>query len=395
MEFLITTDAWTAAYKGRPFGCCSGQGGYEDCLEQHITGDIGVAAWKYYQSTHNKTWLQYTGWPILKNIADWILSRVTPKPSLNDNVVAYNIDDVLPVDEWCVGAGCGCETPGVNNDAQTNAVNKLSLQYAFMAAEILNIAQTDQIKLYNQVGNNMIILFNNTMDMHNQFNSSLCPNGNGGQHYEARHTVCPEDVMYLSYPLGDALNITKTVTENDYNHFVPVTCQENAGMTTPIHSITQLMLKNPDYIKVEYVFNRSMYAASYGAYNIRNEVDKHPNIIGGHFDNTHFLTGNGGFLQQFLYGFSGIKIVENGLKVERSYLPNTVGMMRLRKLNWRQIYLTVSITAVNVTIQVSELNEQSICLIDGNGHSVPLKNDVFFFEVSGFVYPGILTNQCT
>jgi hypothetical protein len=36
-----TMVAWTAAYQGRPFGCCSGKGGYEDCLEQHVTGDTG------------------------------------------------------------------------------------------------------------------------------------------------------------------------------------------------------------------------------------------------------------------------------------------------------------------------------------------------------------------
>ena len=64
--------------------------------------------------TKNNTWLNQTGWPILNNIANWIVSRVTPTP--NDNGIIYNINNVLPVDEWCVGAGCGCETPGVNND---------------------------------------------------------------------------------------------------------------------------------------------------------------------------------------------------------------------------------------------------------------------------------------
>lgn len=34
-----------------------------------------------------------------------------------------------------------------------------------------------------------------------------------------------------------------------------------------------------------------------GPFNVRNEVDAHPDIIGGHFNNTKFLTGDGGFLQ--------------------------------------------------------------------------------------------------
>jgi hypothetical protein len=33
-----TMSAWTAGYQGALFGCCSGHGEYEDCLEQHVTG---------------------------------------------------------------------------------------------------------------------------------------------------------------------------------------------------------------------------------------------------------------------------------------------------------------------------------------------------------------------
>ena len=137
-----TQFAWTAAYKGNPFGCCDGTGGYEDCLEQHITGDIGVMVWNYYLITKNNTWLNYIGWPILNNIANWIVSRVTPTvraiatsikniKNTNDNGVIYNINNVLPVDEWCVGAGCGCETPGVNNDVYVVTYSILYIIYNY------------------------------------------------------------------------------------------------------------------------------------------------------------------------------------------------------------------------------------------------------------------------
>eukprot|EP01084_Bolivina_argentea_P106703 190888_1 len=380
--------AWTAAYKGKPFGCCSGKGGYEDCLEQHITPDIAITTWNYYLVTRNRTWLKYRGWPLLSNIANWILSRVTKYNTV------YNINDVLPVDEWCVGANCGCETPGVNNDAQTNAVCKLALKYAVLASKILNITNSN-INLYETVYENIAILFNNTFNHHTQFNSNLCPNGYGGDNYTPRHTVCPEDVLYLSYPLNgiDELNITKNITNNDYNYFVPITCQENAGMTTPIHTIVQLLLMSDNIVTntnvMENEFNRSMYAAAYGPYNIRNEVDKHSNIVGGHFDNTHFLTGNGGFIQQFVFGFSGIKIVQNGLKFEKSYLPNNIGQLRLRKLNWITFYMNVEIQPLNVKIEIINYEKgDNICFLDSNNNSIPLINNAFKFSVINFSYPG-------
>lgn len=38
--------------------------------------------------------------------------------------------------EWCVGSGCNCETPGVEDDAQMNAVAKLNLKLAAAAAQV-------------------------------------------------------------------------------------------------------------------------------------------------------------------------------------------------------------------------------------------------------------------
>jgi trehalose/maltose hydrolase-like predicted phosphorylase len=32
--------AWTSAANGAPFGCCDGKGGFENCIEQHITPDV-------------------------------------------------------------------------------------------------------------------------------------------------------------------------------------------------------------------------------------------------------------------------------------------------------------------------------------------------------------------
>ena len=351
--------AWTAAMVGRAFGCCDGRGGYEDCLEQHVTGDVAFSAWQYYHATHNITWLVNRGWPLLASVARFAISRVTPSPRLG--VVAnYSITGILPVDEWCVGSGCGCETPGVSNDAQMNGVTKASLVAAARVAALLNMT-SDETQLWEQVGDNIVMLFNSTAEYHLQFTSPTCPGGSGGSHYQPSHTVCPEDVLLLTYPLGNILNVSDGVVRADAERFIPVTCKENAGMTTPIHTIVWLQLGEVELAEAE--FNRSMHAACYGPYLVRNEVDKHVDIIGGHFDNTHFLTGDGGYLQALVFGYGGIRIVPEGLLVHRPILPDGVRAWHLRRLRWQEITLDLSLTKNLLTIEAT----QRFCWQDGKG----------------------------
>ena len=91
-------------------------------------------------------------------------------------------------------------------------------------------------------------------------------------------------------------NVTLDIIRNDAEKFIPITCQENAGMTGPIHAIVWLMLNEP--WKAEGEFNRSLQACTYGEFHVRNEVgtiraqstnacsilqvDIHADIIGGH-----------------------------------------------------------------------------------------------------------------
>jgi hypothetical protein len=96
--------AWTAAYLGNPFGCCDARGGYEDCLEHHITGDISFSAWQYFGATGDVEWLRSVGWPLLSSTADYHLSRVTPPPPPSAELVGdtpFHVLNVLPIDEWC------------------------------------------------------------------------------------------------------------------------------------------------------------------------------------------------------------------------------------------------------------------------------------------------------
>jgi trehalose/maltose hydrolase-like predicted phosphorylase len=355
--FQGTMVAWTAGYEGRLFGCCSGTGGYEDCLEQHVSGAVAWTAWQYFAATGNRTWLQTIGFPILAGVADFHLSRVTSLGNGN-----YSVRFVLPIDEWSVGSGCGSENPGVDDDAWQNAVTRVSLLRAADAASIVNDT-SGRSSLWREVGSGVFPLWNESKGHHNQFTSATCPGGWGGSHYEDRNTVCPEDVnLMASYPLGDEMQIPIEIAERDALLFTPLTCRENAGMTTTMHTIMWLYLSEQQVDKVHgsYViaaqeeFNRSMHAAAYGPFNVRNEVDKHNDVIGAHYDNSKFLTGEGGYLQSIINGFGGLRILnETTLKMLRPHLPDDVGLLRIRNFSWHGHDMNYTISENNSTGVVS------------------------------------------
>lgn len=368
--------AWTAAYQGKAFGCCNATGGFEDCLEHHVTPDIAFSVWQFYLATHNVTWLRERGYVLLREIAEFVMSRVTAK---NDQ---FWITGVLPVDEWCVGTGCGCETPGIDNDAMMNGASIIALLAAANAAKILNEV-TSRTKEYVTVAQRIPLLFNTSGGgHHDQFNSASCPSGWGGTHYTPGATVCPEDVMLLSYPFGNILGINQTVTRADAELFIPITCQENAGMTTPIHTIIWLSLDEKEKAQAE--FNRSIYAACYGPFNVRNEVDKHLDISGGHFDNTHFVTGDGGYLQAVINGYGGMRITEEGLGLLLPSLPLGVTQLRFRNFRFRSLVLSISVTST-----VLNLTCDKFCLKDSNGVEQKFEQGASL-TLTKYAFPGLL-----
>jgi hypothetical protein len=92
-------------------------------------------------------------------------------------------------------------------------------------------------------------------------------------------------------------------------------------MTEMVHIANWMDLG--DVESAQYAFNRSMHAACYGPFNVRNEVDQHGH--GWRFNNTHFLTGDGGFVQAILFGYGGIRIMENGLRFNPQLPLNVTG----------------------------------------------------------------------
>jgi trehalose/maltose hydrolase-like predicted phosphorylase len=95
-------------------------------MEQHITADVGIAAWNYYRVRQDLEWLRTRGYPMLKATADFWTSRVSRK-----ELGAFNIDHVVAADE---------HAEDINNNAFTNAAARENLGAAISAAQVLGLS---------------------------------------------------------------------------------------------------------------------------------------------------------------------------------------------------------------------------------------------------------------
>ncbi|CAF4371306.1 unnamed protein product [Rotaria socialis] len=338
--------AWTAAYLGRAEGCCDGKGGWELCIEQHITGDVAVAVQMYYYATKDDIWLENIGWPLLRDIAKFWSSRVT-----KTNNVTYSIEKVMPVDEWCDNDQTKCGDIGIDNAIQTNAVAIVSLQLAKQVGDMFGFRVDPEWEI---IAKKIKINFNSTTQTHIQWDNAVLPPA-------PSHYVCPEDVLYLTYPMN--FNVTPAIIRNDAETFIPITCQENAGMTAPIHAIVWLMLN--ETLKAEGEFNRSLQACTYGEFH----VDIHANIIGGHGFNTHFLTGDGGFIQSVMMGYAGLRYDDKSLlfnPLAGSLTPATKSI-RLRNVHVRGAYpFDFTINQNSAQFICSDVYDNMLCITDNH-----------------------------
>ncbi len=115
-------NAFSHGYKGAMFPWESASEGQEATpvwaltgpFQQHITGCVGWAFWKYYEVTQDKTWLRERGYPVLKEVADFWASRVERK-----GPGRYDIDNVIGANEW---------QENIDNNAFTNGMAITVLQ---------------------------------------------------------------------------------------------------------------------------------------------------------------------------------------------------------------------------------------------------------------------------
>ena len=286
-------NAFAHGYDGAMFPWESSADGSEDTpvwaltgpFEQHISGCIAWAFWKYYQLTGDKLFLAERAYPVLSEVATFWASRVEREGPGN-----YHIKNVVAADEWA---------ENIDDNAFTNAVAILSLQYATQAAEILGLEANSD---WMHVADNIPIL---------KFEDGVIR-----EHatYEGEE-IKQADVNLLSYPLEFVSS--REQIQRDLEYYTPRLSPTGPAMGAAILSILNNRLGR---IKTaEEVFLNSYRLNEVPPFGVLAET------AGG--TNPYFATGAGGMLQAVISGFGGLVIRDEGLIQLESSIPESWGKL--------------------------------------------------------------------
>jgi len=229
--------------------------------ENHVNGDVALASWQYWLATGDRRWLENDCWPILRDTADFWASRVAYVAARD----RYEIKNVVAVNESDIG---------VSNDAWTNAIAKKNLELAITIAGVLHAqphpkwAAVSQ-KMYVPDTDSSLLWF---------------PLGADHSREQTAHAIDAMIRRSQQHKLGAMMGI----------EFYPIMAAGIGDRKSIGSLLAQLggpFLRPPFQAIAETPENR----------------------------NINFITGAGAFLQQFVYGYTGLRLTEKGL--ERKYAP--------------------------------------------------------------------------
>ncbi len=248
-------------------------------FEHHITADVGIAFYNYYKVSQDKKWLKNTGYPVLKAVADFWVSRSTQNKD-----GSFSINNVVGADEFA---------QNIDDNAFTNGSAITVLNDAQKAAAILGYPNNNS---WQKVADGLVI---------HKFKDGVTKE-NSTYHGQI---VKQADVNLLAYPLQ--IITDRKQTEKDLNYYEPRFAKDGPAMAHAILSILYARLgdtqKAFEFFKKTYLPNKR---PPFGA--LAESATS---------NNPYFATGAGGVLQTILFGFGGLHISESGIFQKNPTLP--------------------------------------------------------------------------
>lgn len=251
-----------------------------DESEIHVNADIAIAQWQYYLATQDRNWLKQHGWPVIRALADFWASRVTYVP----DKYRYEILHVTSVSE---------PHNDIPNDTFTNASARKALEIAKAAAAVVGVAPDPH---WTDVANGLYLPFDEKEGHYLNFDPSVP--------FDAQKEGGP--LPLLSYPSLD-MPMSEQVRRRDYRYAILALEHAHHDMNSmgfePLSIAAATAEEHADASKW-FEGNVTLNVIK-PPFNVRTETPT---------NNTgYFMTASGGFLQNILYGFTGLRIEDQGL----------------------------------------------------------------------------------
>lgn len=269
-------------------------------LEHHISAVVPIAMMNYFQATADTTFLRDDAWPVIKDCADFWVSRVTLNPDST-----YSIKNVVGADEYAIG---------VDDNAFTNAAAIRALQAATSAGKLLNRKINPR---WEEVASKLI--FHRSPD-----GVILEYDGyNGAEIKQA-------DVALLAYPLW--IIDSNEEIERTLDFYEPYLDKKNGpAMSHSVMAVNYSRAGEGDKAYELLLLGLEPYLT--GSY---HQIAETPSN-----GETYFMTGAGGLLQGLIFGLVGVDISpESGVRQVKSTLPSHITRITINLPNGTQITRT-------------------------------------------------------
>lgn len=264
--------------------------------EIHVNGDVALAQWQYFLATSDSSWLQREGYPVIRETADFWVSR-----SAYDSADGrYHIRNVVSVSEGLIG---------VSDDAYTNAVARLNLEIAARASRHLRTTPNPR---WMEVAAKLHLPYDSTSEFYRTYAGA--PDSTLGD-------VTP----LLTYPLG--LPMSERAKRTQLEQAVRRLLTEGPGamMGSTLLSVDAAELG--DRAMIDSLLPHSYRGWLQGPFLMLSETPDKKDAV-------NFVTGAGGFLQQVIHGYTGLRWKEKGL--EPAFAP--VLPSRVKRVTLRNVY---------------------------------------------------------
>jgi len=271
--------------------------------EIHVNADVAIAQWQYYLASGDSAWLKANGWPVIKEVADFWVSRVNYDKA-NDR---YEILHVTSPDE---------AYDDVPNDSFTNAAARKALDIATAAAIKVGASPDPQ---WADISKKMYIPFDAKAQRHLDFDASV-PHD--------KITWMGSSLAWLMYPNLD-LPMSPEIRKNDFDfQLEELKVHGNDPNEMMMVMLATAAAEVGDGKTAGEWLQRNLVGFLKPPYNVRSETAS--NNAG------YILATSAGFVQSLVYGLSGLRIDDNGLtEAYAPALPPTWKSLTLKHITFR------------------------------------------------------------
>lgn len=303
---------WTSASSGDLWKECQSWNPPHCVTQNHLMGDIALAAWQFYQATGDREWLRERGWPLLKGLATYWSGRVTP----NKDDGSYSIKDVAGPDEY---------SNGVDDGVYTNAVAATSLRNATKAAALVGERAPAE---WDGIADRLRIPYDRDRKVFLQY---------AGYDIDKGADIKQADAVLLLYPL-DWRPMPKGAAAATLDYYAAHTDRDGPAMTDSVHAVAAARIGEPGCSTYTFLerASRPFFRGPFGTFSeSRGEKAGAGDALAG-TPAQDFLTGKGGFLQVFTHGLTGMRLEDgDAVRLDPMLPPQLSPGVKVKGLQWR------------------------------------------------------------